>query len=352
MASVITAQEPKLYIGLDIHKKSWKVHFCTDLFDGSTLSFAPSAEALYKYVSRHYHAHQVSCVYEAGCCGYSAARQFEYFGWESLVVNPSDIPRNLKSRTIKTDKTDCINMARQLKHGSLSSIHIPDIEREHGRSLYRRRIALVKDLRRSKGRTKAMLLYYGIEIPVQYDNPNWSHAFVDWLTELDWPYASSREAFHSMIDHYRYIDKEVRIVSNSVRKWCRQHCKEDYMLLRSVPGIGGLTAAGLLLEIGDLRRFNSFKQLASYIGLTPGIHQSGESTRITGLTVRGHKTMRSYLIESAWVAVRYDPVLQTYYRKHAGRNSKCVIVKVARKLLSRIHAVIKSGVPYEIGVIQ
>lgn len=47
-----------------------------------------------------------------------------------------------------------------------------------------------------------------------------------------------------------------------------------------------------------------------------------------------------------------DPVMQTYHRKHLGKDTKKIVVKEARKLLSRTLAVIKTEIPYEIGVIQ
>lgn len=62
--------------------------------------------------------------------------------------------------------------------------------------------------------------------------------------------------------------------------------------------------------------------------------------------------MRSYFIEASWQAIRTDPIMQAYYRKHVGKNVKSVIVKVARKLLSRTLAVIKTEIPYVIGVVE
>lgn len=122
--------------------------------------------------------------------------------------------------------------------------------------------------------------------------------------------------------------------------------------MRSLPGIGPLTAAAFLSEVGDLRRFGSFKQFASFIGMVPGIYQSGENLKTMGMSPRGNRILRSYIIEAAWVACRKDPVMQDYYRKHVGKNPKRIIVKVARKLLSRLLAVVKTETTYEIGLIQ
>ena len=75
MQSQITAI-PKLFIGMDIHKKSWSVHVRTDLFDHKGFSMPADAEKLWEYVNHHFAGYEVSLTYEAGCCGFSAARYF------------------------------------------------------------------------------------------------------------------------------------------------------------------------------------------------------------------------------------------------------------------------------------
>ena len=327
-----------------------KVHWCTDLFDGLTKTFPPDSEVLYRYIEKHFPEYAVTCAYEAGSFGYKIARTLREGGWTCLVVNPADIPRPAKQSLVKTDQIDCINISRQLRNGALRSIAVPEAEREQARSLFRRRNDLVKDLHRLKSRIKSILLYYGKEVPEQLDNPNWSHAFINWLIDVDWEHETAQQTLDSMIYQYRFVEEELRSVSNSVCAWCRKHQKKDYNLLRSIPGIGPLTAAALLIEAGDLRRFTSFKQFASYIGLVPGVYQSGETYKTLGMNPRAHGLLRSYMIEASWVAVRKDPVLQAYYRKHLGKNSKRIIVKVARKLLSRTLSVIKQNQPYQIGI--
>lgn len=351
METQITAT-PKLYIGIDIHKRSWKVHCATDLFSGKTFSMSPEPEGLKAYVDRHYAGHEVSTAYEAGCCGYGAHRCFEGYGWRSLVVNPADIFRRGKERHTKTDRIDAQLIARELKDGRLYGIPVPDAKREQLRSLFRRRNDLVKDMRQIKSYIKMQLLYYGIKVPEGYDNDHWSHGFRDWLDALDFEYRTGKEVLESRMRSFRFIDQEFRDVSTQLRKYTKKYYKEDYMLLRSIPGIGPIVASGILSELGDLRRFGSVKHLAGYVGLCPGIYQSGDTLRHTRVSMRAHRLLRSYFIEASWQAIRTDPVMQGYYRKHQGKNVKKVIVKVARKLLSRTLAVIKTGIPYEIGVVE
>lgn len=351
MNTQITAL-PNLFIGIDIHKRSWNVHCSTDLFCGRSFSMPPDPEVLQKYVSKHFPDHEVSTAYEAGCCGYSAHRSFESYGWLSLVVNPADIHRKGKERHTKTDRIDAQLISRELKDGRLDGIHIPDVHREELRSLFRRRNDLVKDFRRIKSYIKMQLLYFGIKEPAEFDNDHWSHNYRAWLDGMVFRYPTAKSTLDSRMRYFRFIDKELRDVSTQLRAYCRKHLKKDYYLLRSIPGIGGIVACGILCELGDLRRFNSVKHLAGYVGLVPGVHQSGDNYRVMGMTMRAHRLIRSYFVEAAWQAIRADPVMQAYYRKHQGKNVKSIIIKVARKLLSRTLAVIKTETPYTIGVIE
>ena len=343
---------PKLFIGIDIHKRSWKVHCATDLFAGKSFSMPSDPEQLRNYVSKHFVDYEVTTAYEAGCCGYYAHRCFESYGWRSLVVNPADIHRKGKERHTKTDKIDAQLIARELKDGRLESIIVPDKQREELRSLFRRRNDLVKDFRRVKSYIKMQLLYFGIKEPEEFDNDHWSHKYRKWLDDMVFQYPTAKATLDSRMRFFRFVDQELRDVSTELRRYCKTNYKKDYMLLRSIPGIGGIVACGILSELGDLRRFNNIKHLAGYVGLAPSVYQSGNNQRTMGMTPRANRLLRSYFVEASWQAIRADPVMQSYYRKHHGKNVKSIIIKVAKKLLSRTLAVIKTEVPYTIGVVE
>ena len=94
-----------------------------------------------------------------------------------------------------------------------------------------------------------------------------------------------------------------------------QRFKINYYLLRTIPGIGPLTAASILVEIGDVKRFETFYHLNSFVGLLPIEHSGGRSENKLCLTVKKHRQLRSDLVESAWTARRTD---------RAKASEKCV----------------------------
>ena len=343
-----TQTSPKLFIGLDIHKKSWTVSIQTDLFFHKTYSMPSTAEDLYQYVERTFPNHEINLVYEAGCCGFTAARYFLNLGWNVLVVNPADVKTGDKERYQKTDSLDSKNLSNQLKSGVLKGIHIPTEAEEQFTTLARHRTQVTKKLRQTKAHIKSMLLFHGIKIPDEYDNANWSLDFIAWLENLKFSTSCGDLALQGKIRMFKFIKSEYLEIANQMRSYCRKSNKKDYNLLRSIPGIGGYLASVILAECGDLRRFNNESQFASYIGLIPGIYNSGGSEKCLGITPRSRSQLRSYLVEAAWIAIRKDIEMQNYYRKHHGKNVKSIIIKVAHKMARRILSVIKTETPYQI----
>jgi len=91
------------------------------------------------------------------------------------------------------------------------------------------------------------------------------------------------------------MQKNLLQLSTSLRSYARKNYKKDYYLLKSVPGIGGIVAVGILAELGDLRLYNKFDQLASSVGMVPGIYSSGDNYIVKGITPRAKQLLRSYI---------------------------------------------------------
>ncbi len=352
MKTQTTASIPKLYIGIDVHKKSWTFHYATDLFDGSTVTQPASPSTLVSWVDKNFKGYEVTCAYESGFSGYGAARYFLKQNWKVLVLNASDIPRPEKQKVVKTDKIDCRNMCKQLKHGDVKGIFILDEQQEQFRSLFRERDHLVRGLREVKNQIKSFLHYYGVTIPEEFDNTSWSRSFIHWLTEQKYQFETGTITWQLLMSRYEFMYRNNLQLSTSIRAYARKHYKQDYYLLKSIPGIGGIVASAVLAEVGDLRRFTRFDHLASYVGFVPGIYQSGQNSQATGMTPRSKSLLRSYIVEASWQAIRVDQALQNYYRSHVGKLPNKIIVKVGRKLLSRMHAVIRTETPYQMGVVK
>jgi transposase len=352
--SRLTFNDLKLYIGIDVHKKDWSVSIFSDAAHHRTFCQPASAIALKTYLDHNFPGAQITCAYEASKLGYWIYRSLIGFGYQCLVVNAADIPTSNKESSSKTDPIDSRKIGKALRAGLLTSIHVPDQVTEGDRQLFRYRRRLLADLTRVKNRIKDKFLFTGITIPQEFDNSNWSKAFLRWIKYASLPDSSTRLTVDRLLEQYDFLHKHFLKVSIEVRKLQRQsRYKKTAKLLRSIPGIGPLTTVELLCEIEDINRFESFKKFNGFIGFRPGSHSSGERDWRGGLSYRRHKALRSSLIECAWSAIQKDPVmLQRYDQLKQRLTGKRAIVVIARKLLSRIYAVLKNETPYQIGLLK
>lgn len=342
-------------VGLDVHKRSWNAAIFLNGTYVRNIHQPPSPIALKKFLESNYPNATCRCAYESGKFGYWIQRELATMGIDCLVINPADIPSTHKDEVYKNDSRDARGIGQALCAGQLKSIYVPSLQQEADRNLVRHRKKLWRDLVRCKNRVKGFLDYLGIALPPQFDNANWSYNFIHWLEQLSFDHPANRLTLDYQIREVQLLRKELLSISNDIRKLMRSKKYKDlYYLLRSVTGIGPLTAAALITEIGDMKRFSSFYHLNSFIGLMPMEHSSGERELKGRITVRKHRGLRSELVECAWTAKRNDPALALYYSEQIkrGKNGKAAIVKVARKLLSRIRYVWLSGEPYQTAVVQ
>jgi transposase len=125
------------------------------------------------------------------------------------------------------------------------------------------------------------------------------------------------------------------------------------VLLCSIPGIGLLTAMIILTEIEIINRFANLDQLCGFIGLVPSTHSTGDHEVVGEITPRGHSVLRTAIIESAWMAARLDPALNKCYHDYCRRmEPNKAIIRIARKLTSRIMFVLKNNQPYVCSVVK
>ena len=95
-------------------------------------------------------------------------------------------------------------------------------------------------------------------------------------------------------------------------------------------------------EIDDISRFKNADQLASYIGMIPMCHSSGEHDCTGDITLRSHSKLRCVLIEAAWVAIRQDATMTQAYTEYCRRMTPSkAIIKIARRQVNRIYFVMK-----------
>lgn len=342
-----------IYVGLDVHFKSWSVSIYSEEFELKTFTQVPDVERLCSFLERNYPKATFHIAYEAGFCGFWIQRAFASKGYRCSVIHPADVPTSDKERKRKQDKIDSRKIAKGLKANELSAIHVPDPVQEADRSLMRSREMVKRDLTRTKNRIKSFLKYNGIEIPADFNGGNWSNSFIAWLQTVEFSKESSSAALQIHVDEMLFLkEKTLKVYKEIIALSRSDHYVQNVKLLKTIPGIGTLSAMTLLTELGDIARFKKASHLHSYCGITPNCHSSGEKIIVGQMTRRGNAIVKTILIESAWTAVRKDPALLFYYKQQLPKmNANKAIVKVTRKLLNRIRYVLNTRKEYETGIV-
>ena len=177
-----TCEEAKsegiIYVGIDVHKRTWHVSIVTNESEELFSSGIPAKwDNLSRLLSR-YTSNTIHVVYEAGYFGYWLHDLLIEHGYHCIVTPPSLIPQEYGNR-VKTDRRDSRKLAYLLAKGLLKRIYVPSEEERSHRQVLRRRRQLIGDRIRTQNRIKAELMFYGISL--SSIRGNWSKTFMRYL---------------------------------------------------------------------------------------------------------------------------------------------------------------------------
>jgi len=347
MATTLSTFVPRdydIFAGLDVDQRSMAVTFTDHGTMQKSLKLPYSATPLLSYTEKHFPGRRVAFVYEAGPTGFglydelTAATQF------CLVVSPSMVPRAPRNK-VKTNRLDSKKLSEGLRGGQLQGIHVPAQSYRELRHLVQLRDTQVAQMKATKQRLKSLLLYEGIPFPDAAGK--WSARVLRQLEQLPCN-ASVRFKLDQLIDTLQFHYLAAAKVQKQVRHFCNNdpELQQCIRFLASLPGVGTITATHALARLGDWRQITDVRQIAGFLGLVSSEHSTGEKENRGEITRIGDKRLRSKLIQCAWIAIRKDPELRAFYRRVYERQPKKVaarkaIVAVARKLTTRMYAVLK-----------
>jgi len=337
----------EIYMGLDVHLKSWELNVVTEHTTPSkTIHLNPgTVEKLVNYMHTAYPNGNYRCVYEAGFSGFWIQNELERNGIETMVVHAADVPTTDKEKRTKTDKVDCVKLAKSLRGGLLHGIYIPSKQQQEDRWLVRQRYRRASELRAIKNRIKSNLRFFGHKIAWD-DGVNesyWSNRMIENIESF--AKENQQIGLQQELEVLR-IHRQLRLNTlRKIRALSRQdRYKEKTARLLSIKGVGLLTAMVVLTEIGPIERFKTLDQLIAYTGLIPGSHSSAGNERGNFIIKRGNKRLRTAIVLSAWSAIKSNLTLAAAYESYRKRNmtAQKAIIKIARKQLSRIMFVLKN----------
>ncbi len=340
-----------VFAGLDVDKRSISVTFTDHQGFIRSLRMPYNVEHLLNYVRKHFNDQKVAFAYEAGPTGYGLYDGLEAQAYPCLVASPSMIPKAPGQR-VKTNRLDSRILSENLRGGQLRSIHVPSAVYRELRHLTQLRDTFVSEVVAMKLRVKSLLLFEGIAFPSAPAGSQWSLIVKGKLRKL--PCSKSvRFKLDQLLDSLEFSEKQVVKTTKEIRRFCKNdpELSQCIKYMMTVCGIGWIVASQLLARIGDWREIRNVRQLGGFVGWVPTENSTGDKTDRGSITHTGDSRLRSKLIQAAWSAIRQDNELREFFRSvcrtHA-RNvaSRVAIVAVARKLSTRISAVLMQQRPY------
>jgi len=254
-------------------------------------------------------------IYEAGPCGFWLYRRLAAQGLKCWVVSPSMTPRRPSDR-VKTDRRDCLALARLARAGDLCPIYVPDAGDEAMRDLVRTREDAVCMQRQARQRLQALLLRNEIRY---VGKSAWTQAHRRWIAHLKLPNAAQQIAFEEYVQAVEEAGQRLvrltRAIETELEQWRWRPVVEALQALR---GISAIHAVRLIAELGDLTRFHNPRQLMGYLGLIPSEDSSGRRRRQGSITKAGNTSARRALVEAAWAYQHPARVSWVIARRQSG----------------------------------
>ncbi len=323
------------FVGMDAHKVKISVAI---LYPGSTkpeeVEMRNEARAIKKLARKlkKEASGQITACYEAGPCGYTLQRQLIEQGIDCKVIAPTLIPVKSGDR-VKTDKRDARKLAELFRAGLLTEVHPPTPKEESVRDLCRCREAAMRDLTRSRHRVMKFVLRRGF---IYAKGKAWTGRYRKWLMSIEFDNEIDQGVFcdyllgvEQLEDRLQSLDVKLEEVSQT------EPYRETVGILRCFKGIETLTAMIILAELHDIQRFNSPRELMSYLGLVPGQKSSGGVDHRMPITKTGNKHVRRILVQSSW-QYNKDPRISAALRKRRQGQPRWA-VGLADKARLRLH---------------
>lgn len=276
----------------------------------------------------------VQACYEAGPTGYALQRRLQELGVLCDVIAPSLIPSKPGDR-VKTDRRDARKLAELLRAGLLTEVHPPTEAEEAVRDLCRAREDLREDLTRCRHRLSKFLLRRGLRWTT--GKRAWTQAHRLWLRGLSFDETAAQASFDSYFVSLEQAEERLKVLASQLEEQSqREPYREPVGWLRCFRGIDTVTAMTVVAELHGFSRFQSARQLMSYLGLTPSEDSSGGRTRRGAITKAGNSHVRRVLVEAAWHA-RHRPCISVSLRKRREGQPGWMIA-LADRAAQRLHA--------------
>jgi transposase len=325
-------ERERRFVGIDLAKRSYVARIeTTDARAAKIIEGRTDERGLGKLAAALSPADLVTLE----CCalGFWLARWLmARIGCEVFVLNAGQLQIIYKS-TKKTDLNDAEKLTWILKRmpkEELPVVALPSAEEE-------KRRAMVSELHSKKGlRTELVNRLHSLFVREGQTGIERKDLATAEARKRSVASLSGRTGLEAgrILEELEVFERHIREIEAEVAQDLQGDRKAA--LLFSIPGVGPATVMAFLAHVGEGKRFASARQVANFVGMTPRVYSSGETTRLGGISDHGCHAIRSIIVQSAWAAV-HTKRMNVFKRKYvelSGRiGKKRAIVAIARRIL-------------------
>jgi transposase len=334
-----------VHVGVDVHKATYHVAVLSDRRGLLATWVQPARPELLLERLATIKGQVAGVVYEAGPTGFSLARRLRAGGLPAQVIATSKVLAPV-GQEAKCDRLDCRRLALLSSKGLLHPVRVPTEQEEADRQVLRLREQLARKARSIRQQIKAFLLQHGLAEPPGLTH--WAGRAIESLRRLEL-LPELRSCLDVMIDELEHNQSQVSRATKRLEGLARdERHRGAAEVMRTVPGVGLVTAMTFRLELPGPERFETEGQVAKMIGLAPMVRQSGSTRREGGLLRSSSGRLRTALVEAAWMWVAHDEAARRRYRRLVANtgSGKKAIVGMARRLGVLLWRLSCRGQPY------
>jgi transposase len=322
------------YVGLDVHRKS--ISFCVKRADGTVVregKIAAAREAIAEW-AKTFRA-PWCCGLEATICSHWIYEQIKQYAAHVQMANPAKL-KAISAAKRKNDALDARTLADLLRANLFPSCYVPPIEYESLRCYLRERAFLIKTRVMFKNKTAGLLIQRGVPYETRklHGKRYFGSLLEDNATLID-DLKPLLTFNRTQIEQFEQMDDVI------VRQLVRDPLLKDRVQrLKSIDGVGDITALTWAVEVGEPSRFPNERHAISYCGLCAAERESAGIQKRGPLSKQRNVFLQTTLIEAAHMAIAHNQKLRAIYDVECLRGPKNrATLEVARRLVRWLLAI-------------
>lgn len=333
------------YLGIDFHKRTSTLCFMNEK-GGDIEMVNIHTKNLNKFLANR---KNLLIGIEASGGTNDAAEKLKLSGHDVRIVNPNKLGL-VGQGGKKTDEKDARAIADCLRLNFVCEVHHKSRRARELKSLVVGREMLVRSKVNQINHIRGTLREYGITMPAGVEKfMALARASIE---KIDCGYL--KEHLLYLLDRTVDLEERIKHTEDHLEKILEEN--EQAKNLRTVPGIGLMTVAAILAVVDDVSRFKDAKSFASYLGLVPREHSSGDKRRMGSITRSGSEIVRRYLIHGARCILalssrptKYDsdPNISWAQNLKGRIGMNKATVALAHRMARTAFAILRENKPYE-----